>query len=132
MYRNEVYGHIPSAQYDDATFERLLQEISKPLIKLLVIRGDIDELKVVPLSPKEESYIEKLKEWKELEDGFFEKFDDMAKEFMKLRDAVGTSNLSKVDQLAKFDFTGNIDGLCKSFQDGTREWFFDKLSKLVY
>jgi hypothetical protein len=91
MYRNEVYGHIPSAQYDDATFERLWQEISKPLVKLLVIRGDIDELKVAPLSPEEESYIEKLKKWKELEDGLLEKlddverkFDDMAKEVMKL------------------------------------------------
>ena len=129
MYRNEVYGLIPSAQYDDATFERLWQEISKPLVKLLVIRGDIDELKVAPLSPEEESYIEKLKEWKELEDGLLEKFDDMAKEFMKLRDTVGTLNLSKVDQLAKFDFTGKIEGLCKIFQNGTREWFFDELSK---
>ena len=135
MYRNEVYGHIPSAQYDDATFEILWQEISKPLIKLLVIRGGIDELKVAPLSPEEESYIEKLKEWKEQEDGLLEKLDDverkiddMAKEFMKLRDTVGTLNLSKVDQLAKFDFTGKIDGLCKRFQDGTREWFFDELS----
>ena len=135
MYRNEVYGHIPSAQYDDATFERLWQEISKPLVKLLVIRGDIDELKEAPLSPEEESYIEKLKKWKELEDGLLEKlddverkFDDMAKEVMKLQDAAGTSNLSKVDQLAKFDFTGNIEALCKIFQDGTRKWFFDKLS----
>ncbi|CAB4014427.1 E3 ubiquitin- ligase DZIP3, partial [Paramuricea clavata] len=135
MYRNEVYGHIPNAQYDDATFERLWQDISKPLIKLLVIRSDIDELKVTPLSSEEESYVEKLKEWKELEDGLLEKNDDverkindMAKEFMKLRDTVATSNLSKVDQLAKFDFTGKIDGLCKRFQDSARKWFFDELS----
>ena len=101
IFRNDVYGHIPSAQLDDTTFETLWQEISSPLIKLGIPQQEIDELKEAPLSPKEESYIKKLKEWKELE---------------------------VVDQLAKFDFTGKIGRLCKKFQDGTREWFLDKLS----
>ena len=62
IFRNEVYGHTASAQYDDATFEKLWQEISQPLVKLGIPQQEIDELKVAPLSPEEKSYIEKLKE----------------------------------------------------------------------
>ena len=67
FFRNQVYGHIASAQLDDTTFETLWQEISKPLVKLGIRQQDIDEAKVASLSPEEESYIEKLKQWKELE-----------------------------------------------------------------
>ncbi len=47
IFRNEVYGHAPSAQLDDTKFETLWQEISKPLIKLGIPQQDIDELKVL-------------------------------------------------------------------------------------
>ena len=65
MFRNDVYAHIASAQLDDATFEKLWQEISQPLTRLGIPQNDIDEIKVAPLSPEEESYIKQLKEWKE-------------------------------------------------------------------
>ncbi|XP_028412084.1 uncharacterized protein LOC114534810 [Dendronephthya gigantea] len=104
MFRNEVYGHIPTAGLDDVTFETLWKEISVPLVNLGIPQIDIDELKVAPLSPEEESYIERLKEWKQQED------------------------LHNVEQLAKFNFTGKINDLCTKFQDGTRKWLFDKLS----
>ncbi|CAB4027526.1 E3 ubiquitin- ligase DZIP3, partial [Paramuricea clavata] len=133
--RNEVYGHIPTAQYDDTTFETLWQKIAKPLIKLGIPQQDIDELKEAPLSPEEESYIEKLKEWKELEDDLLSKLKDLERgvlnvqnEVLELRTIVENVVPSQVDQLAKFDYTGKIDRLCKKFQNGTREWFFDKLS----
>ncbi len=135
IFRNEVYGHAPSAQLDDTTFERLWEEISKPLIKLGIPQQDIDELKVAPLSSEEESYIEKLKEWKELEDNLLSKLDDVEREVkgvtnevFKLRKTVGNVNPSPIDQLAKFDFSGKIDDLNKKFQDGTRQWFFEKHS----
>ena len=38
------------------------------------------------------------------------------------------SLISKIEQLAKCDFTSKINNLCKKFQDGTRQWFFDQLS----
>ena len=41
------------------------QEISQPLTRLGIPQNDIDEIKVAPLSPEEESYIKQLKEWKE-------------------------------------------------------------------
>ncbi len=135
IFRNEVYGHTPSAQLDDTKFERLWKEISQPLIKLGIPQQDIDELKVAPLSSEEESYIEKLKEWKELEGNLLSKLDDVEREvkgvrneMFKLRKTVGNVNPSQIDQLAKFDFTGKIDDLNKKFYDGTRLWFFEKLS----
>jgi hypothetical protein len=135
IFRNEVYGHIPTAQYDDTMFETLWQKISKPLIKLGIPLQDIDELKESSLSPEEESYIEKLKEWKELEDDLLSKLRDLERgvlnvenEVLELRRIVENVVPSQVDQLAKFHFTGKVDGLCKKFQNGTREWFFDKLT----
>ena len=137
LNRNDVYGHIPSAQYDNVKFETLWQEISKPLVNLGIPQQDIDELKEASLSFEEESYIDKLKELKEQEDDLFEKLkdverkvDNVEEKIAKLQKPVETEtlNFSNVNQLAKFDFTGKIDGLCKRFQDGTRDWFFERLS----
>ena len=156
IFRNDVYGHTPSAQLDDTTFETLWQEISKPLVKLGIPQQDIDELKEAPLSPEEESYIKKLKEWKELEDDLLSKLNDLEigvldvgnqvidvgnqvlnvenqvlnveNQVLELRRIIENPVPSQVDQLAKFHFTGKIDRLCKKFQDGTRQWFFEELS----
>ena len=129
IFRNEVYGHTAGAQYDDATFEKLWQEISQPLVKLGIPQQDIDELKVAPLSPEEKSYIEKLKEWKELEDTLLENMKDFVRaEVKKLKGTLTSSIISNLDQLTKFDFKGKIDDLCEKFQEGTRQWFFDELS----
>ena len=54
LFRNKDYGHIASAQLDDATFEKLWQEISQPLTRLGIPQKDIDEIKVAPLSPQKE------------------------------------------------------------------------------
>ena len=128
MLRNEVYGHISSAQLDDTKFETLWQEISKPLVKLGIPQQEIDELQEAPLCPEEESYIKNLEEWKEEEDDLLSRFSDLEAAFAQLRNVVENVNLSQTDKLAKFDFTGKIKNLCKKFQDGTRQWFFDKLS----
>ena len=125
IFRNEVYGHVPSAQLDDTTFLKLWQEISKPLVNLGIPQHDIDELKNAPLTPEEESYAEKLKEWKNLED---DRFANLQEQFVQLRTVVENSYPSQTDRLAKFDFTGKIENLCEKFQHGTRQWFFDKLA----
>ena len=134
IFRNAVYGHTASAQYDDATFEKLWQEISQPLVKLGITQQEIDKLKVAPLSLEEKGYIEKLKKWKELEDTLLEKMkdfenqmDDMRAEVKKLKGTLGSSNISNLDQLTKFNFKGKIDDLCEKFQEGTRQWFIDQL-----
>jgi hypothetical protein len=104
IFRNEVYGHIPSAQMDDTTFETFWQEISKPLIKLGIPRQDIDELKEATLSPEEEGYIEKLKEWKELEDNLLSDLErgvlNVENEVLELRRIVENDVPLQIDQLA--------------------------------
>ena len=136
LFRNDVYGHTASAQYDDARFEKLWQEISQPLIKLGILQQEIDELKVAPLSPEEKSYVETLMEWKEQEDTLSEKMKDLENQMVdiraevkKLKGTLGSSNISNVGQLAKFNFQGKIDGLCEKFQVNTRQWLFDELSR---
>ena len=62
LFRNEVCGHTARAQLDDEMFEKLWQEISKPLIRSGIPPHEVDEIKVAPLNPRKESYIEKLKE----------------------------------------------------------------------
>ena len=62
LFRNEVCGHTARAQLDNAKFETLWQEVSKPLTRLGIPQKDIDEIKVASLSPKEECYVEKLME----------------------------------------------------------------------
>ena len=128
ILRNEIYGHIPSPHMHDIEFDRLWKEISAPLIKLGIPQQHIDELKESPLSPEEESYTEKLKEWKELEDSLLSKVLNVENELLELRRTVENVVPSQVDQLAKFDFTGKIDRHCKKFQDGTRKWLLDNLS----
>ena len=76
-FRNEVYGHITRAQLDDAKFNTLWQEISQPLTRLGILQNDIDEIKMTPLSPEEESYIKKLKEWKERDDYILSKLSNV-------------------------------------------------------
>ena len=88
IFRNEVYGHKANAQLDDVTFKKLWQEISKALIRLGILQKDIEEIKVAPLSPEEESYVEKLMEWKEREDNILSEITNVKKEMSKLRKTV--------------------------------------------
>ena len=55
MFRNEVYAHLPCPEIDGTEFERLWQEISKPLIKLGIPQQEIDDLKEAPLTSEEET-----------------------------------------------------------------------------
>ena len=136
MIRNEVYGHISKAQLDNTEFETLWQQISQPLINLGIRQQDIDELKQTALSPEEESYIEKLREWKELEDTLSSKLDDIERKVAKLREEIVMSRkieknakTSEINKLAKFFFKRKIEELTKRFHSDTRKWFFDDFKK---
>ena len=136
MFRNEVNGHMSSAQFNDAEFETLWQEISKSLIKLGITQQDIDKIKEASLSSEEESYIEKLKEWKKLKDTLSSKLDDVEKEVAMLREEIVISrNLEKnvktseINKLARFFFKRKIEELSKRFHSDTRKWFLDDFKK---
>ena len=128
ILRNEIYGHIPRAEYDDTTFEKYWQNISGPLIRLGIHQKDIDELKVAPLSPEEESYIKKLREWKEVEDELLSEMMDVKRELWNLRRAVECVSISQIEKLAKCNFALKINDFSKKFLHGTRLWFFYQLS----
>ena len=128
IFRNQVYDHITNPQLDDATFDTLWQEISKPLVKLGVSQEDIDEARVAPLSPEEKFYIEKLKEWKELEDNFLSKLNDVERGVNNVTDETVETN-SQTYEFAQSNLPEKIQGLCNKFQLGTRQWFFDQLSR---
>jgi hypothetical protein len=134
IFRNEVYAHIANAQYDDTTFETLWQEITKPLVKLGIPQQYIDELKTARVTFEEECHIETLKEWTELEDKLFSKFEDVERKVNSkskvsvLQKTCENENPSQVNQLAKFDFTRKIEDLSKKFHSGTRHWYFEQVS----
>ena len=133
MYRNEVYGHIHETQYDDAKFEQLWEDISKTLCRLLILREDIAYLKDTPLSPEEDTYLTKLRKMMDEDARVCEEVKDLKSEVVRLKVEVNKltdkGGNSQLDQLTKFEFKGKIDGLCEKFQEDTRQWFFDKLSR---
>jgi hypothetical protein len=64
LYRNKLYVHVASTQVDNATFESLWQKISQALVELNIPQNEVDELKICPLGPEEEVYVETLRDWK--------------------------------------------------------------------
>jgi hypothetical protein len=116
IFKNEVYGHISNAQYDDNTFETLWQEITKLLVKLGMLQQYIHELKTVRVSFEEMGCTETTKEWTELEDKLFS-VNFKSKDSV-LPKTFENGNPSQIDQLTKFDFTRKIDDLSKQFHGG--------------
>ena len=131
-YRNEVYGHIHETQYDDAKFEQLWEDISKTLRRLLILREDIANLKEAPLSPEEDTYLKRLNKMMNEDARVCEEVQDLKNEVVQLKVEVNKltdkRGNSQLDQLAKVDFKGKIDGLREKFHINTRQWFFDELS----
>jgi hypothetical protein len=111
------------------------------LIKLGISQQDIDELKEAVLSPEEETYIQKLKEWKELEDNLKEeavivknKLVDIGDSLVRIENKViksATEDVKsfEIDKLAKFVFRGKVKELSAKFLDDTEKWFLDKFEK---
>ena len=64
LFRNHVYAHVTLTQVDNAIFESLWQKITQALIELNIPQNDVDDLKICPLAPEEEIYVETLKKWK--------------------------------------------------------------------
>ena len=69
LLRNEIYAHVSSTEIDNPTFKNLWRQVSKALVDLKVPIKEIDDLKTCPLSPKEEIYMETLKQWYLEEEG---------------------------------------------------------------
>lgn len=63
LFRNEVYTYVTATQVDKATFENYWQNISQALVDLKIPQKEVDDLKTCRLSPEDENYVDRLKEW---------------------------------------------------------------------
>ena len=140
LFRNEVYAHVSSTQVDDATFENLWQKISQALVDLKIPRKEIDDLKISPLSPKEEIYLQRLEKWCQSDKDYKEILDELKTKVESLTEIAEESRqgiqqlcLPRLDdpsqKLAKHNFTAKIRRKVKSFHPGTRNWLLKNLEQ---
>ena len=122
LFRNEVYAHVSSTEVDDAQFENLWQSISQVLVDLGIPRHEINELKICPLSPEEDMYVQQLRDWKLREDECKEVLDEISSEIHGLRQvAEETQHGMKESQSSGCDVQKELetmkDFMAKHFQD---------------
>ena len=108
LFRNEVYAHVSTTQVDGATFENLWQKISQALVDLKIPKKEIDDLKITPLGPEEEIYLQSLKEWCLKEEDLSEKVELV---YQQQRD--DSETLQHLTQIAEESRQG-IQQLCHS------------------
>jgi hypothetical protein len=63
LFRSQLYAHVDSSQVDSTTFENLWQEASKAFVDLKIPQKEIDDFKICPLGPEDETDVQYLKGW---------------------------------------------------------------------
>ena len=147
LYRNVLYGHVGTTGVDTPTFSALWTEISGVLVRLGLGQAEVDRLKAE--KGGEQDYIDVLKGWADSEkdiksqlEDIRQKQDETQKSVEKLFQAVEgvryrvECSVEKSDKdiadevfqkLAKCEFRGDIEYYLQRFQEGTREWVFDRV-----
>ena len=147
LYRNVLYGHVGTTGVDTRAFSALWTEISGVLVRLGLGQAEVDRLKAE--KGGEQDYIDVLKGWADSEkdiksqlEDIHQKQDETQKSVEKLFQAVEgvryrveclveKSDKDIADEvfqkLAKCEFRGDIEYYLQRFQEGTREWVFDRV-----
>ena len=154
IYRNIVYGHVTTTGVDTPTFSALWTEISGVLVSLGLDQAEVDRLKAE--KGGEQDYIDVLIEWAVREEDIKLQLENNRQAQAKTQQSVEELGLSlkgvkvgveeiseKLDslkgekdknkseevlqKLAKSEFRGDIEYHLQRFQDGTREWVFDRV-----
>ena len=154
FYRNILYGHVTTTGVDTPTFSALWTEISGVLVSLGLGRAEVDRLKAE--KGGEQDYIDVLIEWADSEEDIKLQLENYRQAQAKTQQSVEELGLSlkgvkvgveeineKLDslkgekdktkseevlqKLAKSEFRGDIEYHLQRFQDGTREWVFDRV-----
>ncbi len=94
LFRNEVYAHVSLTEVDKATFEKLWQKISQPLVDLNIPQKEIDDLKTCSLGPDEEIYVQKLQDWLLKEEDSKHMLVDLRKINLQQQDGIDTLKTS--------------------------------------
>ena len=154
FYRNILYGHVTTTGVDTPTFSVLWTEISGVLVSLGLDQAEVDRLKAE--KGGEQDYIDVLIEWAVREEDIKLQLENNRQAQAKTQQSVEELGLSlkgvkvgveeiseKLDslkgekdktkseevlqKLAKSEFRGDIEYHLQRFQDGTREWVFDRV-----
>ena len=154
FYRNILYGHVTTTGVDTPTFSALWTEISGVLVSLGLDQAEVDRLKAE--KGGEQDYIDVLIEWAVREEDIKLQLENNRQAQAKTQQSVEELGLSlkgvkvgveeiseKLDslkgekdknkseevlqRLAKSEFRGDIEYHLQRFQDGTREWVFDRV-----
>ena len=154
FYRNVLYGHVTTTGVDTPTFSALWTEISGVLVSLGLDQAEVDRLKAE--KGGEQDYIDVLIEWAVSEEDIKLQLENYRQAQAKTQQSVEELGVSlkgvkagveeineKLDSLkgekdknrseevlqnlAKSEFRGDIEYHLQRFQDGTREWVFDRV-----
>ena len=154
FYRNILYGHVTTTGVDTPTFSALWTEISGVLVSLGLDQAEVDRLKAE--KGGEQDYIDVLIKWADSEEDIKLQLKNSLQAQAKTQQSVeelcqsmkgvkaGVEEINeKVDslkdekdknrseevlqRLAKSEFRGDIEYYVQRFQDGTREWVFDRV-----
>ena len=154
FYRNVLYGHVTTTGVDTPTFSALWTEISGVLVSLGLGQAEVDRLKAE--KGGEQDYIDVLVEWAASEEDIKLQLENYRQAQAKTQQSVEELGVSlkgvkagvkeineKLDslkgekdknrseevlqKLAKSEFRGDIEYHLQRFQDGTRDWVFDRV-----
>ena len=154
FYRNILYGHVTTTGVDTSTFSALWTEISGVLVSLGLDQAEVDRLKAE--KGGEQDYIDVLIEWAVREEDIKSQLENYRQAQAKIQQSVEELGLSLkgvkvgveeinenldwlkgekdknkseevLQKLAKSEFRGDIEYHLQRFQDGTREWVFDRV-----
>ena len=154
FYRNVLYGHVTTTGVDTPTFSALWTEISGVLVSLGLDQAEVDRLKAE--KGGEEDYIDLLIECSDSEENIKSELKNIhqrqaetQKTLQELFQAQENTQQAVegvrytveslveerekdiadevLQKLAKCEFRGDIEYYLQRFQEGTREWVFDRV-----
>ena len=154
FYRNILYGHVTTTGVDTSTFSAMWTEISGVLVSLGLDQAEVDRLKAE--KGGEQDYIDVLIEWAVREEDIKSQLENYRQAQAKIQQSVEELGLSLkgvkvgveeinenldwlkgekdknkseevLQKLAKSEFRGDIEYHLQRFQDGTRDWVFDRV-----
>ena len=154
FYRNVLYGHVTTTGVDTPTFSALWTEISGVLVSLGLDQAEVDRLKAE--KGGEEDYIDLLIECSDSEENIKSELKNIhqrqaeaQKTLQELFQAQENTQQAvegvrytveslveerekdiadeALQKLAKCEFRGDIEYYLQRFQEGTREWVFDRV-----
>ena len=144
FYRNILYGHVTTTGVDTPTFSALWTEISGVLVSLGLDQAEVDRLKAE--KGGEQDYIDVLIEWADSEEDIKSQLKnihqvqsqthqvveaglkDINEKLESLKDEKDKDRSEEVlRNLTKSEFRGDIEYFVQRFQEGTREWVFDRV-----